>query len=223
MAVLFLKSIHYAAVSLGVATLSLIGLLGDLVSPTHNEIYHLSGSPTEVFLPVALNFCLLWLLVASLLFYTRRPGWTYRITWTGLILFLPWVLLKNCAKLTGWDIPYRLDLIVFATALGLFVLILVSWGNSFQPWFERTQRFMVTILGFASLCGSLALGQLLWFGWQARALNDPLTLHRQHIPLVSATARPRVIWILLDELSYQQVYEWRFSRIAASGIRSSRI
>ena len=46
--------------------------------------------------------------------------------------------------------------------------------------------------------------------WKARRLNTPVELHQRQLATPSAHITPRIIWVLLDELSYQQVYERRF-------------
>ncbi|WP_158944610.1 sulfatase-like hydrolase/transferase [Granulicella sp. S190] len=56
----------------------------------------------------------------------------------------------------------------------------------------------------------MILIQLVWFGWQARSLNAINTLHRTPAAHALRPGTPRIIWILLDELSYQQVYGKRF-------------
>jgi hypothetical protein len=53
------------------------------------------------------------------------------------------------------------------------------------------------------------LCQFAWFVWQARSLNAALPLHHAVYGKRTQAGRPRVIWILFDELSYEQVYEHR--------------
>ena len=51
------------------------------------------------------------------------------------------------------------------------------------------------------------LAQLAFRGWQAHRFMSPLPLHQR----VAVTPQPhRIVWIVLDELSYQQTYERRF-------------
>ena len=51
---------------------------------------------------------------------------------------------------------------------------------------------------------------MLWLAWQSRSLNVPRPLHRRQTVASPRPAKTRVVWLLLDELSYQQVYEQRF-------------
>jgi hypothetical protein len=82
--------------------------------------------------------------------------------------------------------------------------------RSFGSIFATIQQFAAKGLTFASLFGLVVLSQLLWCAWQARALNATVQLHRQPVSSTTPQHRTRVIWILLDELSYQQVYDQRF-------------
>ncbi len=68
------------------------------------------------------------------------------------------------------------------------------------------------VFSFFALSGVLILSQMVWFAAQAHDLNPPTRLHHAQPAAVAAAdpPHPRIIWILLDELSYQQVYERRY-------------
>jgi Sulfatase len=199
---------HPAVTALGLAYLCLIGLASPLVSPTHSHIYHLSGSASTVFVPVILYLFLLWLLLGGLLAFVNRHPRIRIVVWSAIIFFGPWVLFRNYLKFMGEIVAPRLNLIIFAFSLVGFIIFLCSWRPAFRFSFERLQRVLTVLFGFASLTGVLLIGQLLWFNWQARSLNTPLPLHQQNS--YKGSGKPRVLWILMDELSYQQVYEQRF-------------
>ena len=63
------------------------------------------------------------------------------------------------------------------------------------------------MLGFAALNGALMLAQILWCGWQSRQLDTPRPLHQ---PTIASAEHNRILWIVLDELSYRQIYEHRY-------------
>ncbi len=204
---------HPAMMALGAATLCLIVLIAPLVSPSHTAIYHLSGDPKTVFIAVLLNLAAVWLLFTGVFFLARRPGRLQIAIWSSLLLVLPWVLLKNYAMLTEWTIPHRLSMSVLATCLLTLAALPFLWRPSFIAHFERVHRLATTLLGFLSLASLLLLSQLAWFGWEARNLNRPRPLHQRQMASLGSAVRPakrRVILLLLDELSYQQVYEQRF-------------
>ena len=60
------------------------------------------------------------------------------------------------------------------------------------------------------------LSELCWNAWQTRSTNATMPMHHRTNTSDSATGashpipHPRVIWLILDELSYRQVYEHRF-------------
>lgn len=202
---------HPATLSLGATTLCLLTLIGPLVAPSHLVIYHSSGSTSFIFLSILLNVFVFWLLLTALLIWAQRPGWPRIIIWSGLTLGMPWILLKGYAVLSVWPMPHALSVSVFAASLIAFVSLPFFWRPTFLPLFERTQHFVATLFGFAALSGLLVLGQLLWFAWQARSLNVPRQLHARQSVSSPHPTKPRVVWLILDELSYQQVYEQRFS------------
>ena len=200
---------HPAAIALGAATLSLFYLVGPLVSPTHMQVYHLTGSASAVFIPPVLYLCGLWLCLTLLLKLTAKYRQLQVSVWCCLLFLLPWVVTKNYAFLTGWDIPHWASVLILLlpsmTLLGAVFLCDRSFFDAFRP----AQRFASQMLGVLSLLGVAILCQLLWFDWDARSLNHPAALHHELLS-THRPRGPRVIWILLDELSYQQVYGQRF-------------
>ncbi|RSL16979.1 type I phosphodiesterase/nucleotide pyrophosphatase [Edaphobacter aggregans] len=201
---------HPAVTALGVTTLFLLGLIGPLIAPSHLALYHLSGSTSSIFLSVLLNVLFVWLLLTGLLFWAQRPGWPRVFIWSSLTLATPWILVKEYAVLTDWTIPHALSMFVFLACLIALVSLLLLWRPAYVPSFERAQHFVATLLGFAALSGVLFVSQLMWFAWKARSLNVPRPLHWRQTASSSQPTKTRVIWLLLDELSYQQVYEQRF-------------
>ena len=158
-----------------------------------------------------LDFCAVWLLLTLLfLIAARRPGRVRVFIWSGILLLLPWMLLKNLGLMAVLAISRRVSLLVFGTGVFGLLLVFALWKPSQQDRFERIQRFMTTILAFAAISGLAILAQLAWMGWRAGNLDAALPLHQRNVRAASHAVKTRVIWILLDELSYRQVYEQRF-------------
>ena len=63
------------------------------------------------------------------------------------------------------------------------------------------------MLGFAALNGVLILAQILWSGWQSRRLDTFRPLHQ---PVAASVNHGRILWIVVDEPSYRQIYEHRY-------------
>lgn len=198
---------HPACLALGITTLSLLTLISPLVDSAHTVVYHLSSSAAPIFLTVALNFFALWLLLTLLLWITRKPGPAHVITRLALGLALPWITLKDYFILTTSYLPHAVSITVLLAPFALFLIVLVTWRSSFLRPLRHIQNFVATLLAATATLGLLLLLQLAWTAWQARDLNQPLPLHARS---ATSTPRPRIIWILLDELSYQQVYGDRF-------------
>src|ERR1700722_17715857 len=189
-----LRSLLQAAgVALGVTTIYLLWLIGPLVTPAHDAIFHWSESPFQLFVPPVLDFCAFWLLLTVVLLLVR--GRLRVAIWCGMIALSPWMELKNWAFLTETDPSHWLSLGLFGVAVMAFLLPLVMWRPAFEERFEQLVKFASTLFLFSALSGAVILCEVAWFGWQARSLNAELPLHRE---LGGQSARQRVIWILFD-------------------------
>lgn len=203
----FLRS---AGIALGATSIYLLWWVAPLLSPTHEMIYHWSGRPSALFVPVFVDFVAAWLILALLFMLARRSERMHVAIWMGILLFTPWMIVKNWSILSGVTVSYLLTRGLFVTALVLFVLLLAFWRPSFEKKLERVAGFAATLFVFAAISGVAILCELAWLGWQARGLNAAMPLHHaQHVRSTEA-AKPRVIWILFDELSYRQLYGHRF-------------
>ena len=121
----------------------------------------------------------------------------------------PWVYLKNWYYVSHSYIPHWLSVLVLGLGLAVFPVLLALWRSKFEERFEQLEKFVATLFIFAGFYGIAILSQYAWLGWQARSLNAELPLHNAADERPAEAGRPRVIWILFDELSYQQVYERR--------------
>ena len=207
-----MKLTHPAVVAFGLAMLPMLPVIAPMIEPTHNIIYHLDGPTSVVFFPVLISITLLWILLTGILMLARRPGKTRLILWSALMFMLPWILLKTYAILLDLRTPHRLGLLLFLAGLTATATFLACWRPSFQRGFDRAQELTATLLAFSAFSGLLIIGNFCWSAWQARSANATIPLHRY------ASARPaphpRIIWVILDELSYRQVYEHRYASLA---------
>jgi hypothetical protein len=198
---------HPATVAFGLANLYLLDLTGPLIATDHDLIYHLIGSASSVIVPIIVYVIALSLLLTALLYLAERPGALRVIIWSAFILALPSILLHTIANFSGNEVP---DWITYTVAgVCLFSLIAVAFfWRIFLPRFERIQHAAAAILGVFAFTGLIIFAQLIWSAWQARNLNPAPTLHKPQ--LSSTQPGSRIVWLLLDELSYQQLYERRF-------------
>jgi hypothetical protein len=208
------SALERIAVALGAATVSLLFMIGPLVSPDHLTLYHLDGPAAPIFVPVALDVCLLWLVFWIVLTFAAKAAWLHNVLWAGIILLFPWILFKNCTRLGNWVSPEWISLMVLFLPSIVFVAAGCIFRGSRRSIFAVVQSFAARLLAFVALVGVAALVQLLWFAYQARNLDATAApLHHSQIS-VESFKRTRVIWILLDELSYQQVFERRYPGMA---------
>ena len=198
---------HPATVAFGLANLYLLDLTGPLISTEHDLVYHLVGSASSVIIPIIVYVIALSLILTALLYIAERPGALRVIIWSAFILALPSILLHTIANFSGTEVPDWVTYLVAGVCLLTFIAITVLW-RKFLPHFEAIQHVAAAILGLFAFTGLLIFAQLVWSGWQARNLNQAPVLHKAQ--LASAPPRQRIIWLLLDELSYQQLYERRF-------------
>ena len=198
---------HPATVAFGLANLYLLDLTGPVISTQHDLIYHLIGSATAIIVPIIVYVVGLWLLLTALLFFAERSGALRVIIWSAILLALPSILLHAIANFSDTEIPDWVTYTVAPLCLIALIVISIFWKR-FLPRFEAIQPAAATVLGLFALTGVLIFAQLIWNGWQARNLNPAPMLHPAQT--ASASPHPRVIWIVLDELSHQQVYERRF-------------
>ena len=199
-----------ATAALGATTICCLWIVGPLVSPSHDMIYHWSGPASALFLPSVLDFFFVWIFFAVLLFASQGASRGSATIWAAVMLFLPAATLKSLSLFMSWH-P--------ANWIGLGLLSLCAASFAFFVLFDpfpptvlvELRRLTINLLSVVALSGALVLVQLAWFGWHARGINAPQPLHQATRATVqTASAHPRVIWILFDELSYQQVYGQRF-------------
>jgi len=198
---------HPATVAFGLANLYLLDLTGPFISPEHDLVYHLIGSASSVILPIVVYVVVLSLFLTVLLILADRPGIFRVIIWSAFILALPSILLHTIANFSGAEIP---DWLTYSVAIGCLLAltaIMLFWRR-FLPRFEKIQRVVSVILSFFAFTGLVIFSQLIWSGWQARNLNPSPVLHQAQ--LNTGERHSRIIWVLFDELSYQQLYERRF-------------
>jgi hypothetical protein len=198
---------HPATVAFGLANLYLLDLTGPLIATDHDLVYHLIGSASSVIIPIIVYVVALSLLLTGLLYLAERPGALRVIIWSAFLLALPSILLHTIANFSGTEVPDWLTYLVASVCLVILIAITFLW-KKFLPRFEKIQHVAAAVLGFFAFTGLLIFTQLVWSGWQARNLNRAPTLHQPQ--LASRPPRQRIIWLLLDELSYQQLYERRF-------------
>jgi hypothetical protein len=197
---------HPAVTAFGATTIIVLTLLAPLVSPLHHELYHLYGPPSAVIVPVLLNFAGTWIALALLLAGGSRFRWLGVCLWCILGVFLPWMLIQDWFSLIHGSMSRLADAVFFAL-LFVAVATLLAMPSRALTLLRHGRQLATVMLGFAALNGALILVQILWSGWQSRRLDTPRPLHQS---TVAPANHGRILWIVLDELSYRQIYEHRY-------------
>jgi len=195
----------------GLSFVCCLPLMGPFVSPAHKWMYHDSGAPASIVLAVVYSMIVISLLFTLLLRIARRPGRMRVWLWCGIVFLTPWVLMKDVVLLSNWALPHRLSLAILLVSCLCWIVLAALWRPALVPWFNRIQPFIATMFGFAGMCAVLAIAQMSWYLLAERPMQLQGVLHISAPQAVEVRAqKPRIIWIILDELSYQQVYGHRF-------------
>jgi Sulfatase len=200
---------HPVVTAFGATTIIVLTLMAPLVSPLHHELYHFCGPPSALILPVLLNFAAVWIMLALLLAVGLHFRWLDLCLWGILGVFLPWMFMQDCFSLTIGHMSRPANAVFLALFL-VAVASLLAMRSRAATLFRHGSKFARVMLGIAAFNGALILAQILWSGWQSRRLDAPRPLHQ---PATASTNRGRIVWVVLDELSYLQIYERRDSSL----------
>lgn len=202
-----------ATAAFALANLYLLSLIGPLVSPQHELVFHLPGSATVFFVPVLLDIVLVFGILTAALLLSRRSPRLDLLLWSGLLCALPSGLINTIYGFNDFNVPLSLGWPVALVTLVAFLAINLRPGFSL-PHFSRLKPRILLLLGFLALPQLLLFLQLAWYGWEARDLNPPFTPAATHTTLARTQSQPRILWLLLDELSFDQVYGHRYPGLA---------
>jgi len=215
---LWLRSV---VIALGLSNIATYWMTGALISSHHLMVYHWSGSVFALFAPVWLNLIAIWIAVAVLLHSTLLSRIWRRVVWVGILVALPALAVisfklgsGNSDIVLGPGIQSHIHFLylwLYGISPLLWIGLLICWRPQLDQYFERAVRFVEVVLMFSGVAGAALLAQLAWCNWMAIGLNNQPALHVQS---TAQAAKPRILWLVMDELSYQQVYEQRFPGLA---------
>jgi hypothetical protein len=200
------NGLRAVVVALGLTTIYAAWLVEPLVKPNHNIVYHWSGRPWVLFGPVAFYIAVIWATLARVLVSAQRPGRWRTAVWMAVLLWIPWIVAKTLGL--DWQVRVPWQLIPRSSVvLIVLVLLIVLWRPAFSAWYELAIEFASTVLMFVALSGAFFLAEFMWCWWQAPKL---MTAYSQASASNHSDPEPRIFFIILDELSYKQVYESRY-------------
>jgi hypothetical protein len=196
----------------GVVVLFLITYCWPLLTPYHLAIYHNPISVSTIAGGLAIDLVLACLLItAAFSVLDRHDPEQTGVVWAGLIAFvslkavdLPVFLLNFYHMAGGWDFTKRKILLLLLVSIMLLLWRLAP--GALQKSVKATRAG----LAMFGCCILWMLPQLIVV---AAARNElPASASGRSLQKPK-TSSDRVIWILLDELSYDQVFDHRKSNV----------
>ena len=203
-----------AAVASGITTIAFLDYLCLLNSPSHLFVYHIDQhASTTLFLPVILDWLLLTAIILAIFIAARTRPHLDRVVWSSIACMFPWVATKAITSALGGEFPHHVSLTFFFLSVVAAFIFLVVRIPGIDRVFSGIRFFTEILLAGIGFAGAIALLQTGWLAVQARHLNDARVSNT--IPAESSV-RPhqRVVWILLDELAYRQLYGHRLPGLA---------
>jgi Sulfatase len=214
----------------GVAVLCLVTYYWPLLSPYHLTIYHDPLSVSPIAGGLAIDLVLACVLAAAVFAVLDRysPEQT-SFVWAGMLAFLSLKAVDFPVFLLGfYHVGFRWDLtirkIVLFVMVGIMLLLWHLVPRALQK-ITKAARAGFAILG---CCIFWMLPQLIFIAEGTHEPSVNASIARIQSPRISSD---RVIWILLDELSYDQVFEHRdmdvklphFDRLSNESVSFSNI
>lgn len=197
--------------SLGISSSFLLWIAAPVVNPAHAAIYHWSGPPSHLFVPVLVDLLGFATVVSLLLFSASRPNRWRAGVWGALILFTPSIELKNLA-IIDQVVPWHwLTVSLPIAAILCWLVMILCWRTSFAWRLEPAIAAAQTLFFFLGVGGVCLLAEIGWSAWHADGLNQRSSFTQLTLQPGVSVRKPRVIWIVFDELSFQQVYGHRLA------------
>ncbi len=203
------------------AMLLLAPVYAPFISVRHKYFYHLEGSATTVLVAVLLNLFVTWLLFAALLWVANHVAPLRLAFWSIFVAVLPWLLAHHYSVLMDRGLPGKVNKALLLLCPLFLVAVAVSYRSFLLSRSERIYDRLGGITALVSLSWMLTMGQLVYYAIAMRGINDPHPLHgaagiqgslKQHAKAVGQHSR--MIWIIFDELGYDQLYARRPAGLA---------
>jgi Sulfatase len=197
----------------GLAALYIAPFASSFLTPSLGDAYHRVHPLTNIYRAILFLVMLVWAMAALGFFVLERlpPRWK-RAGWLIPIVLLPWLFFRSltAAFADSPEIAIRVlrtgHYLTPAIAV-LALLLLLLRPLLFDPCVRGVQ-ISYAIAGF----GLLVIAPQI--GYQALH-NEPRersSFARADLPAIPPSA-PRIVWILMDELSYDQVFPSRQSDV----------
>jgi len=197
-----------AAAALGVSSAVFLDTLAQLTSPSHLFIYHFSGSPSAIFVAAIADVLILTAVCLAAFLRVSEGTKLHRLLWSAILCIYPWIVTTNICIIMGVREYHAVSIAIFLLCGTAFLLLTLVRSEVVDHAFAQVQEFGMMVLVAAGVVGAFALVETAFFAVKARHLNDQTVAETLARP-VSVAPHGRVLWIILDELAYRQLYEDR--------------
>jgi Sulfatase len=195
----------------GVSVVTTMPYIWPLLSPYRLAFYHSLHYLSNIIWAVLLDFVVISVLATLFFYYFEKRGNIYRnLIWVLVAVRLVAQVLQVHSS-TSWPI-FRLW--KSATPLVLILLAGLAFWWLLPRAYETMAKGFAALLTLAGLSALWIVPELLYLGSRHKAF-DPVLAHSQ--PASSRAAEsgssehaPRIVWLVFDELSYDQAFEHRF-------------
>jgi hypothetical protein len=197
----------------GVGVVVTMPYMWPLLSPYRFAFYHSLRYLSSIIWGLLLDFAVISVLATLFFYYFEKRGKLYRnLIWALVAMRLAAQILQIHLS-TSWPI-FRLW--KSSTPLGLILLAaLVLWWL-FPRAYETMAKGLAILLALAGLSAIWIVPELLYLGLRHNAF-DPTHSQPTGGPVAqpgNSEPGPRIIWLVFDELSYDQTFEHRLPSLA---------
>jgi hypothetical protein len=162
-----------------------------------------------------IDFVVVSSLATAFFFYFEKRGNIYRNLIWGLVAARLVAEIRHVDSSTSWPAPRLwqsgvLQVLILLAAVALWKLL--------PRTYEVLAKGFAILVALAGLSALWIVPELLYLGLRHQAV-DPVSAHsmpsddRSAMPASSAQG-PRIVWLVFDELSYDQTFEHRFPGLA---------
>lgn len=187
---------------IGIASLILVGNYGDLLGGGADVRMHTPFPIARICYAQIVDILVVALVLFILLSIAKR---TRYYSWVRLLaaIVIPPYLIQRTQSFFPFDLIEGLVLILLVVWAGVLLLLLLR----FPGWYRRVMRAGSLIAAALIVFAASSVAQLLWVATWKPAPNQ-ITAAWEATPQPPRN-HPLLVWIVFDELSYDQVFEHR--------------
>jgi Sulfatase len=186
-----------------------------LLSPYRSAFYHSFHSLSPIIWGVLIDFVVVSVLCTVFFFYLEKRGNIYRSLIWGLVATRLVALIRQVHSASSWPAS---RLWQSAAAQILILLAALALWRLRPRTYEALAKGFATLLALAGLSALWIVPELLYLGLRHKVV-DPVSAHSlttgdRAAKSASSEHSPRIVWLVFDELSYDQTFEHRFPGLA---------